>query len=377
MAEEPNKPGSTRVLVALLAFVLGFATIPHRVCERDARAWFEGDRAAAEALAVGVERWTASPPTSFATGSRRFDGEWMFATYMMAAMGFGQLAFAHPETRDRDLARMERCLDAMLAPKVRAFDAEAWNGDAIETLDRDEGHVGFLGYAALPLALHERLRPGTSFSARTDAILGALARRIAASPVGFVETYPGETYPVDNAAALAALALRGEDLALRRGLQAMRARGVDARSGLVIQAVTRDGAPRDAPRASGTALASYFLAFADAPLSRALFAALEAKQFRTVLGFGGMMEVPRGTPSRADIDSGPVVLGFGVSASGFALGASRVHGDLDTFRALSATAHLFGAPLDEGGVRTYAFGGPIGDAILLAMLTAPRLGSFA
>jgi hypothetical protein len=75
---------------------------------------------------------------------------------------------------------------------------------------------------------------------------------------------------------------------------------------------------------------------------------------------------------RADIDSGPVVFGFGVSATGFAIGASRANDDRDAFAALYATAHLFGAPFDEAGARTFATGGPLGDAILFAMLTAPR-----
>ena len=50
--------GSTRALVALLAFVLGFATIPHRVCERDAKDWLSREPELAEPLAKGVEHWT-------------------------------------------------------------------------------------------------------------------------------------------------------------------------------------------------------------------------------------------------------------------------------------------------------------------------------
>ena len=42
--------GSTRALVALLAFVLGVATVPHRVCERDAARWFDGDPRRTDAL---------------------------------------------------------------------------------------------------------------------------------------------------------------------------------------------------------------------------------------------------------------------------------------------------------------------------------------
>ncbi|MBX3222810.1 MAG: hypothetical protein KF795_20015 [Labilithrix sp.] len=394
MAEEAaQKPGSTRALVALLAFVLGFATVPHRVMERDASRWFDGDPAKTDLLAAGLARWTSSPselaPATFATGSSRFDGEWLFATFMMSAMGFGQVAWERSgQARDESIARMETCLDAMLEPRVRVFEDKAWGNDALASVDaapgspEDRGHVAYLGYSGLALSLHRMLRPSSRFVDREEAIARALERRIEASPTGFVETYPGEVYPVDNTAALAALALHtratggAPSPALRRGLAAVQRSGVDPATGLLVQAVTvADAAPRDAARASGTALAAYFLSFADEPTSRSLFHALEKSQFRTVLGFGGMMEYPPGKRGgRGDVDSGPVFLGFGVSASGFALGASRVHGDRETFTALYATAQLFGAPLDEDGTLTYATGGPIGDAILFAMLTAPRAG---
>ncbi len=385
-----SRPGSTRALVALLAFVLGFATVPHRVCERDASKWFDREPSKIDALAAGVARWTMVDltPTSFATGSSRFDGEWLFATYMMSAMGFGQLALERPETRDANIPRMERCIDAMLDARVLAFDAKAWGRDALTSLSAepgspdDRGHVGLLGYSALALALHRTLAPESRFTAKEEEVIRVLARRIEASPTGLVETYPNEVYPVDNTAALAGLAVHAHATkrpplpALERGLQAIRSRGIDPTTGLLFQAVgVRNAEPRDAARASSSALATYFLAFADGPMSSSLFRALERRQFRTVLGFGGMMEYPAGGErGRGDIDSGPVVLGFGVSASGFALGASRAHGDRETFTALYATAHLFGAPLDEGGTRTYATGGPIGDAILFAMLTTPRAG---
>jgi len=73
------------------------------------------------------------------------------------------------------------------------------------------------------------------------------------------------------------------------------------------------------------------------------------------------------------VDAGPVVLGFGVTATAFTLGASRIHGDVDAFRALYATADLFGAPRETRGGEGFATGGALGDAILFAMLTAPPL----
>jgi hypothetical protein len=392
--KEPHRPGrSGRALIALLAFVMGLGTIPHRVCERDAGAYFDGEVAHVDALASSVATWTAAElaPSSFATGSSRFDGEWLFGTYMMAAMGFGQVALASAPSdarRAESVARMEHCLDAMLSPAARVFDRDAWSFDALASIHaapgsaRDRGHVAYLGYAGLALALHRLVAPSSRFDAQEDAIAAALARRFAASPTGLVETYPNETYPVDNTAALGALALHAKATltapspALARGLEAIRTHAIEEGSGLLAQAVDSGTAsPRDPGRGSGTALAAYFLAFSDHAMSASLYRAVHRELFRTVIGFGAILEHPASCEScaaRVDIDSGPVVAGFGVSATGFAIGASRANDDRDAFASLYATAHLFGAPFDEGGTRTFATGGPLGDAILFAMLTAPK-----
>lgn len=380
--------GSTRKLLALLAFVLGIAIVPHRVCEREASGWFDGEPDKVDALARQVAAWTSMDlaPESFQTGSGRFDGEWQFGTYMMAAMGFGQTVLDRPERRDEALARMERCLDMMLASHVHAFDTAAWKGeDALASLESDHGHAAYLGYTGIALGLHRMLRPISRFTETNDRIALALTRRIESSPIGFIETYPGEVYPVDNTAAYAAIALHARATrkpvpdAVRRGLDAVRNQGTEPGSGLLYQAVRlEDGKPRDAARASGTALAAYFLAYADDAASASLFRALGTEQFRTVIGFGAMLEYgPSHERGKGDIDSGPIAFGFGVSATGFALGASRIHGDREMFRSLYATAHLFGAPFEERGTRTHATGGPIGDAILFAMMTAPMKGRLA
>jgi hypothetical protein len=397
--KEPHRPArSARALIALLAFVMGLGTIPHRVCERDAAAYFDGETAHVDALASSVSTWTGAElaPAAFATGSTRFDGEWLFGTYMMAAMGFGQVALASDPSKDaasaarrtESIARMEHCLDAMLSPAARVFDRDAWSFDALASTEatpgssQDRGHVAYLGYAGLALGLHRLVAPSSRFDARHDAIVAALARRFEASPIGLVETYPGETYPVDNTAALGALALHAKATyaapspGLARGLEAIRIHGIQLESGLLAQAVdSSTAAPRDPGRGSGTALAAYFLAFSDHAMSASLYRAVHRDLFRTVIGFGAILEHPSSCEkcsSRVDIDSGPVVAGFGVSATGFAIGASRANDDRDAFASLYATAHLFGAPFDEGGTRTFATGGPLGDAILFAMLTAPK-----
>ncbi|HMF44292.1 MAG TPA: hypothetical protein VKQ32_26650, partial [Polyangia bacterium] len=65
-----------------------------------------------------------------------------------------------------------------------------------------------------------------------------------------------------------------------------------------------------------------------------------------------------------------VVMGVSVGATGFALGAARAHGDGDLYRELYRSTHLVGVPVGVDGNTKFVAGGTLGNALLLAMLTA-------
>lgn len=241
-----------------------------------------------------------------------------------------------------------------------------------DAVDGDDGHAAFYGYTALPLALRRHIAPGSRFDAVEDRLIAGLVRRFDGSD-GLIATYPGERYGVDNAAGIGAIGLHdattGEDhgATVRKWESMVRATQLD-RSNLLLQSTTADGRPLDGPRGSGTALAAYFLSWGDPQLSRELWSAMRAQMYGGPPGFGAMREYPPGVFGLGDIDSGPVIFGYGVSSTGFSLAGARLYGDQPAFRRLYATTALFGAPLSDH----FATGGPLGDAILLAMLTAPR-----
>lgn len=91
-----------------------------------------------------------------------------------------------------------------------------------------------------------------------------------------------------------------------------------------------------------------------------------------VFGFGAIREYPQGIEGNGDIDSGPVLFGFGFSATGFGIAAARVFGDDRLFARLYSSAILAGAPIHDDGQLDFLTAGPLGNAILLAMFTAPR-----
>jgi hypothetical protein len=128
----------------------------------------------------------------------------------------------------------------------------------------------------------------------------------------------------------------------------------------------------DAPRGSGTALASYALAFADRDLSRRLYEALGRGP--ALGGFRGVREYAPGHEGPGDLNAGPMLFGVAVGATGFAIGAARMNGDRAAFVELVRSATLAGVPTEPWamgrGTRRFAVGGVLGNALLLAMLTA-------
>ncbi|MCH9686486.1 MAG: hypothetical protein K0V04_33945 [Deltaproteobacteria bacterium] len=357
--------------------VLSLRLLPSTWCSRNAATVWADDAPSLRAMATGVDHWRHGQLTATAllTGSARFDGEWLFGTYLMAGLGYGHSAIAHPAWRDEYVGAMEHCIDQLLSERVRVFDRDAWRHDPLEDLGSPRAHAAYLGYLDLLLGVHRKLDPDSRYADLHDRISDHLAALIERSPIGLVQTYPGETYPVDNTAIFGALALHQRTAGAdhRAALATARlaiVRFQDSSTGLLVQSVD-PGSGRwvDGPRGSGTALAVYFTSFWDEAVSLALYRAQQQLR-RDVLGFGTMREYPSGVDGRGDIDSGPVVLGVSISSTGFSLAGSRIHDDRDTFEALFATATLFGAPIDRDGARNFALGGPLGDALMFAMLTA-------
>ena len=372
-----NQTLSRSLCGVLLVLAYG---IPASLAGWRAEEYFSGDQAAQAELAAGTQRWVESSvnPNSFQTGHDLFDQEWAFGTYMMSAMGLLQVVLEHPELGDSYRADVDRCIDWLLSKPGRAFDSATWREDPLESLDGPDGHAAYLGYTNLVLALYERVYGQSKRRKLHDRITRTLLRRLTQSPTGLLATYPGQTYPVDNSAVLASLAQhRSHHNAPHREavsllLKNFEQRYVHRETGILIQAVHPNGQPKDAPRGSGTALAAYFLSYADRNLARRMHASLVRQLGNAPLGFGMVSEYPQGHSGPGDIDSGPLLFGLSISATGFSLGSARAAGDQQHFERVYRTVHLFGAPYKRGKSTTLATGGPFGNAIMLAMLTAPR-----
>lgn len=362
------------VLIAIGTVRLGAATW----YGRDAAAWLDDEDEVTRGLANELVGFEATDTATRATHpENRFAGEWALVTHQMTALGLAQIVLAHPEWKSSYAPTMRIAALRSFLPEMRDFGTRAWHGeDALASLAGDNGHA-YLAYPALAVGMARLVDPAgfpSDVVRAHDALIAAYERRLLASPTGLIETYPGESYPTDVAAVAAAIAVHGRvtgldhSRVLAHWARRVRAVQIDAESGFVHQRMAVDGTPRDVPRGSGTGLAAWYAGFVDRSLAVELTGALLAHE-RTFFGFGAVAEFGEQV-GHGDIDSGPVVLGVSVAATGFSLAPFKAFGHRHAFTRLYRTTTLFGLPTRRSESLCFRTGGPIGNALLLAMLTS-------
>lgn len=340
-------------------------------CARGTDAWFRGDVASQGLLAADVVAFEHEDDP------HRFNGKLALWTHHMAALGLAQVAFEHPELKAEYVPAITRAATKCFLPEMRTFGTEAWGGDAFKSIEGSYAH-GYLGGAALAISVARALDPAfpADVAKQHDALIAAFERRLLASPTGLVESFPHAAHPHDTAAIAGALAWhtratgRGHAQALAYWADKVRTKQLDPSSGLLVQRMEhRNGRGTDFPRASGTALAAYYAGYADRGIAVLLGEAV-LRSTSGIWGFGGVREYEDGHSGFGEDDDVPVMLGISPVATVFALAPARTAGNAAAFAQLYRTTALAGVPYASDGRMRFLALGPVGNAFLLALLTA-------
>jgi hypothetical protein len=106
-----------------------------------------------------------------------------------------------------------------------------------------------------------------------------------------------------------------------------------------------DGRPRDVPRGCAMGMSLAVLPRMEGAFSAAQWRAWRRTFFGCAGGLCLVREYPPGHDTRrADLDSGPILGGYGMSATAFGLAAARASGDAETAAALRRVGTLLGLP---------------------------------
>ena len=239
-------------------------------------------------------------------------------------------------------------------------------------------HSLFLdGEIALMLASRRILEEKPEYKPLLTERVNAIAERFKQSPRMLLESYPNECWMFDHVVALDAIRmadyLDGSDhSALTRDWVAMaKKKLVHPESGLLISSFTTDAQFFDGPEGSTIWMVAHCLQLLDEDFARDQYERARHELGAVTLGFGYAHEWPKSWDGPADIDSGPVIPVFNISAgsSGMAFIGASAFGDEKFLSSLAATLDFAGFPSRQGGRLKYCASNQVGDAALLYAAT--------
>jgi hypothetical protein len=314
--------------------------------------------------------------------------EWPLFTavfYLMATEALQADWIARGRDGEEPLASARDAVDAaralVLDPAHHTWVRTHWGDDYMHEED-----VFFRSLVIAGLTSHEALtRDGSSLPILRDQV-ETLARDLDASELGLLHDYPGECYPIDVLAAIGFIrradAVLGTDhrAFVARSLRAFEGARADALGLVPYRVDLPSGAEVQPARGIGT---SWILLFAPElwPDRASDWYARYEDAFWQDRGWAaGFREYARGTPGSEwtfEIDAGPVLDGFGSSASAFGIAAARRNGRFDHAYALSTELVAASWPLPDGTLSlprafSHAADAPyLGEAAILYFLTVP------
>jgi len=264
--------------------------------------------------------------------------------FTLTAMALAFQAQRHPERADvlrSAIAVALRSAEGRVARKLAAP-----QGDLLRVRDYARQGV-YLGQFALALASWRDAGGDGRFDALQSHCCGLLLTALQAAEGAPIASYPTYTWTFDTIPALVAVQ-RWEQRA--NGARAvplwtahqewLTRNGTDAATGLPFSIVSKLGAPSP-PRGCELSWRIALLSAMDPPAAAGLYRAYKAAFWSEKLLYAGFREFPKGNESREDVDSGPIIDGIGLTATGLGIAAARSQGDLTVLRRLAQQLELF------------------------------------
>lgn len=233
------------------------------------------------------------------------------------------------------------------------------------------------GEIALMLASRRLLEEKPEYKPLLTERVSLIVKGLKLSRHMVLESYPNECWMFDHSVALAAIRvadrLDGTDHSgLCRDWMAMaKQRLVHRESGLLVSSFTADAQPLDGPEGSSIWMVAHCLQAVDEDFALDQYQRARMELGEITLGFGYAHEWPAAWHGPADIDSGPIIPVFNISAgsSGTAFVAATAFGDETFLRSLAATLDFAAFPSRTAGRLKYCASNQVGDATLLYAAT--------
>ena len=315
---------------------------------------------------------------------RASNAEWDFMGRSFLVWSLANMGLRAPAAKQSCLQTMDQIIDETLRLEKQEgmyffLMPYAKNGRYVT----QPAHSLFLdGEIALMLASRRVLEEKPEYQPLLTERVNAIADRFRRSSCLALESYPDECWMFDHVVALAAIRvadyLDGSDHSslVRDWIALSKKKLVHRESGLLVSSFTTDARPLDGPEGSSIWMVAHGLQFLDEDFARDQYQRARKELGRTTLGFSYACEWPASWTGQADIDSGPIIPVFNISAgaSGMAFIGAAAFQDQEFLSSLAATLDFAAFPSRKSGRLKYCASNQVGDAALLYAATLGPLG---
>lgn len=287
---------------------------------------------------------------------RRENPEWMLFTLSFSSYAFTNMAFLDSTFRQRAVQHITHAINKAMQDSIYAYYCRSHpftstvsstsSSTTISTITLtidSTASVLYLGHLNMMLGCYRLLSPDGKYNALHDALSQSLYHRYRAAPYHCLESYPQHIWIPDNTVALASLHLYGEctgqpqfDSLCKDWVNyAKRNFSDDATQTLCSTINPQDGSTMEEARGSMLGWAILFIYRFDKDYAQQLYTNYKEHFSNNLLYFRLFKErAGNYTIGEGDIDSGPLLLGYSIPATAWALGNAVVLHDLPTARSI-------------------------------------------
>ena len=277
---------------------------------------------------------------------------------------------------------VEKAAEIVASPVTATWVRNRWGDRYLET-----ENVFYRMQLILGFSSYERITGSRRYHSLMSEQRLALATELSEATLHLRDDYPGECYPSDVLWAVAAIqraaaldSTNHDELA--RSLMAVFDGQIKAPEGLpAFEVDSESGESLQQARGSGNSGILQFAAEIDPVIAERWYTAHEANFWKDTGWVVGFTEDPHGSLRESlDVDSGPVLFGFGSVASAFGIGAAKAVGRFDHVVPLTMEAVACAWPTPFGFLvpglmgRLAADSWCLGEIALLFSMTRPAHG---
>ena len=310
----------------------------------------------------------------------QFQGEWAMYSCSMLSAALVNISKLYPEEKDKSVGQIDKLIEIVLSPELRAYDEDRWYEDPLESWDSEKSHMSYLSILAWMISGYKTAGGNDKYDDLYYKICSTLNWRMKKSPTLNLLTYPNEAvYVPDMLVTLVALCNFTQQCddryqgTIKEWLNKAKNDWKDKKTGILKSFLDYNGTELSEPvKGSYSALICYYLTFVDKEFAQEQYGLLKKcfMQHRPVSGIREYYD--RTCWLGMDIDSGPILFNLSPSGTAFAIGAATYFGDTDFRNSLLKTGEIAGSTVRGWNTNHYLLANfaIVGEAITLAMRTS-------